>query len=76
MPLDSGLCVLGRLRVRIETPARVGDPHTVIAWSIAHEGRRHHGGAAIHDQRGRLCGVSEGVWIELRDPASMGAQVS
>jgi hypothetical protein len=72
VPLDSGPCVLAGLRARIEGPARVGQPHTVVAWAIEHDARRHRGGAAIHDADGRLCGASEGVWIELRDPAAMG----
>jgi hypothetical protein len=75
VPLDGGPSVLARMRARIEVPARARRPHTVTAWLVGHDGRRHYGGAAIHDEAGRLCGVSEGLWIELRDPASMGARV-
>lgn len=70
-----GPAVLGVMRARIDAPARAGEPHTVIAWTIRHDGRRHHGGAAIHDADGRLCGVAEGVWVELRDPSVVDAQV-
>ena len=74
VPPGAGPCVLARLRARVEAPARAGRPHTVVAWPIAHDGRRHLAGAAIHDESGRLLGASEGLWVELRDPASMGAQ--
>jgi len=30
--------------------------------------------AAIHGPGGELCAYSEGLWIELRDPAQFGAK--
>jgi hypothetical protein len=66
--------VLGRLTGRLVAPVRVGRPHTVVAWLLAHEGRKHRAGAAIHGPDGELCAYSEGLWIELRDPAAMGAK--
>jgi hypothetical protein len=73
LPLD-GVSVLGRLTGRVIAPIEPGRPHTVVAWPIADDGRKHTGGAAIHNADGRLCAYSAGLWIELRDPASMGAQ--
>jgi hypothetical protein len=57
--------VLGRLTGRLLAPIRAQRPHTVVAWSIDHDGRKHRGGAAIHGPDGELCAYSEGLWIEL-----------
>ena len=61
--------VLARLTVALSRPARAGEPHTVVGWPIEHDGRKFRGGAAIHTTDGELCGYSEGLWIELRDPS-------
>jgi hypothetical protein len=73
---DAGPAVLATMRARLDAPVRAGRPHTVIAWTVARHGRRRHGGAAIHDADGVLCGVAEGIWIELRDPSVVGARVA
>ena len=72
-PLD-GVSVLGRLTARLLAPVRAGVPHTVMAWAIEHDGRKHRGGAAIRGPGGEVCAYAEGLWIELRDPAAMGAR--
>jgi hypothetical protein len=69
----SGPSVLARLRARLAASVRVGAPHVVTAWVLSRDGRKHVGGAAITTEDGTLCGVSEGLWIELRDPSSHGA---
>jgi hypothetical protein len=68
-------CVLGRLTARVLAPARAGEPHSVTSWLIGRDGRKRYGGAAIHTADGECCGYSEGLWIELRDPSVVGAQV-
>jgi hypothetical protein len=73
LPLD-GVSVLGRLTCRLLAPIEAGVTHTVVAWPIADDGRKHTGGTAIHAPDGRLCAYSAGLWIELRDPATMGAK--
>jgi hypothetical protein len=65
--------VLARLTARLLAPVQPALPHTVVAWLLAHEGRKHRAAAAIHGPDGELCAYSEGLWIELRDPAAMGA---
>jgi hypothetical protein len=73
--LDEGRpSVLGRLTARLLAPVRAGRPHTVVAWLLGHEGRKHRGAAAIHSPDGELCAYAEGLWIELRDPTSMGVK--
>ncbi|HEX4733787.1 MAG TPA: hypothetical protein VH247_05190 [Thermoleophilaceae bacterium] len=73
LPLD-GVSVLGRLSCRAIAPIEPGEPHTVVAWPISDDGRKHLGGCAIHSADGRLCACSAGLWIELRDPSTMGAK--
>ena len=73
LPLD-GVSVLGRLTCRLVAPIEPGVAHTVVAWPISDDGRKHLGGCAIHAPDGALCAYSAGLWIELRDPATMGAQ--
>jgi len=73
LPTD-GVSVLGRLTCQLVAPIEPGVAHTLVAWPISDDGRKHLGGAAIHDRDGRLCAYSAGLWIELRDPATMGAK--
>lgn len=73
LPLD-GVSVLARLSCKLVTPIEPGVQHTVVAWPISDDGRKHVGGCAIHAPDGTLCAYSAGLWIELRDPATMGAQ--
>ena len=72
----SGTAVLGSLTVDPDrAPVLVGEPHVVIAWLIGRDGRKSRGGAAIYDEEGRVCAISEGLWIRLRDPSVVGARV-
>lgn len=71
---DAGPSVLASLTGRILAPVQAGQRHTVVAWLIGHEGRKHRGAAAIHGPDGELCAYSEGLWIELRDPSTMGVK--
>ena len=71
---DTPACVLARLTGRLVAPVRPGQIHTVVAWLVSHDGRKHRGAAAIHGAKGELCAYSEGLWIELRDPSVMGAR--
>ena len=67
-------CVLARLTARLVRPVLAGEPHTVVAWLIGHDGRKHRGAAAIHAPAGELCAYAEGLWIELRDPSTVAAR--
>ena len=71
---DAPTHVLAHLQARLLAPVRAGEPHTVIAWQVGREGRKAFGAAAIHAADGTLCAVSEGLWIQVRDPARVGAQ--
>jgi hypothetical protein len=61
--------VLGRLSVRILAPVTAGEPHTIVSWPIAIDGRKRHSGAALHTATGELMAVSRALWIELKLPS-------
>lgn len=69
VPVDyTNPSVLGRLTVTLHRPARVGEPHVVVAWPVALDGRKRTGAAALYTAGGELVGTSLGLWIELRPP--------
>ena len=74
LPPGSPPHVLARLEARLVAPIVAGEPHTVIAWPVRREGRKAFGAAAIHAANGTLCAVSEGLWIQVRDPSIVGAR--
>jgi hypothetical protein len=68
--------VLARLTARPgPAAAMAGEEHVVMAWLLGRDGRKIRGAAAIVSPKGEICGVSEGLWIALRDPATHGARV-
>ena len=74
---ESGPQVLARLTARPgPAAAAAGEEHVVMAWLLGRDGRKSRGAAAIVSPKGEICGVSEGLWIALRDPATHGAKVS
>jgi hypothetical protein len=75
LPMN-GVSVLGRLTCRLIAPIEPGVTHTVAAWPIGDDGRKHTGAAAVYAPGGTLCAYSAGLWIELRDPATMGAKTA
>ena len=58
--------VLARLAVRVLEPVRADEPHTIVSWPVALDGRKRHAGAALHGADGELLAVSRALWIELR----------
>ena len=74
VPLDAKPSVLARLTACLLEPVRPGEPHVVSAWLLGHDGRKHRGASSIHGPDGELCAYAEGLWVELRDPAAMGAR--
>jgi hypothetical protein len=66
--------VLARLAVRRLAPVRPGVPHVVAAWQTDRDGRKHHAAGCLYDATtGTPVAVSTALWIELRDPATLGA---
>jgi hypothetical protein len=58
--------VLARLTARLACPVRVGEPHAILSWPLAIDGRKHHAACALFDSGGRLLCASRALWIELR----------
>ena len=59
--------VLARLTARLAASVLVGEPHTLVSWPLAVEGRKRHGACALFDSEGRLLCASRALWIELRE---------
>jgi hypothetical protein len=58
--------VLARLTAKLGPPVRVGEPHAIVSWPLAVDGRKRHAAAALFDSEGHLLGTSRALWIELR----------
>lgn len=58
--------LLGEFTAHVDRRLHVGESATVLAWKIAHEGRKYTAGTAIFDEDGEVCGRSLAVWIEPR----------
>ena len=62
--------VLATMTATLHAPVEPGRDYVVTAWPIASEGRKHRGGAAITDARGKPVALAEALWITLRDCVS------
>jgi hypothetical protein len=71
-PDDPGFrpIVLARLATRIVAPVMAGEPHTIVSWPMAIDGRKRHSGAALYAHTGDLLAVSRALWIELKPAAA------
>jgi hypothetical protein len=58
--------VLARLTARLGCSVKVGEPHAIVSWPLAADGRKHHSACALFDSSGRLLCASQALWIELR----------
>ena len=59
------LMVLGEMQAHVDRKVRVGEPCTVIGWSLGAEGRKHYAGTAIFDGEGELCARARATWVEV-----------
>lgn len=59
--------MLGRLAASLDAPVRVDEPHAIVTWALARDGRKRRAGAALFDADGRVRACSRAVWIELRE---------
>jgi hypothetical protein len=62
----SGLILLGRLAARVVERPRPGDRCVAMGWELATDGRKIRCGSAVVAEDGRLLGVAEATWIQLR----------
>ena len=62
----AGMALLGRIGAVVHRRPSVGEPLVVSGWAIAHDGRKHHVGTAIHDEAGDLVAAARATWISLK----------
>jgi hypothetical protein len=55
--------LLGRLAARIVAPVTPGEPHVVIGWPIAEDGRKRFAGSAVFDAAGGLRAYARSTWL-------------
>ena len=61
----AGMAVLGRIAVEIVERPAIGQPVIVTGWGIAHDGRKHRVGTALHDRGGGLIAKASATWITI-----------
>jgi hypothetical protein len=59
--------VLGRLSVQIGS-VRATEPHVVVGWRLAAEGRKMLAGSALFTADGQAVGAARATWIRLSCP--------
>lgn len=61
--------VLGRMTLRRDASPVVGEPHVVMGWTVASEGRKTFSGTALYDAGGTLLALAEQTWfaVDLAD---------
>jgi hypothetical protein len=63
------LSVLATMTAELEAPIHAGETYVITAWPISHDGRKHRGGAALHDASGTRVAVADTLWITPRGTA-------
>jgi hypothetical protein len=58
--------VLARLTARLGCSVVTGEPHAILSWPLAVDGRKHVGACALFDSARRLLCASQALWIEVR----------
>lgn len=58
--------VLGRFSVNQIAPVTTGEPHVVVGWRLAADGRKMTAGSALLTAAGQAVGVAHATWIRLR----------
>jgi hypothetical protein len=64
---DGPPLVLARLTARLGCSVRMNEPHALVSWPLAVEGRKRHAASALFDERGQLLCAARALWIELRE---------
>jgi hypothetical protein len=58
--------VLGRFTVQQIGPVKTSEPHVVVGWRVAQDGRKLLAGAALFTAAGQAVGAARATWIRLR----------
>ncbi|MCB8820274.1 hypothetical protein [Microvirga rosea] len=62
--------LLGRMTARLYGPVSAGEPHMVIAWKVAVDGRKEIAGSALFSGSGTLKGAAKAIWFDVSRVAS------
>jgi hypothetical protein len=57
--------LLGRMTARQLAPVTAGQPHVVVGWRLAQDGRKVMAGSALFTGTGQAVGVAHATWIRL-----------
>jgi hypothetical protein len=60
--------LLGRLAARIDARPTPDEPHVVVGWRRAIDGRKRYAGSAVFTADGELLAQARSTWIQLRLP--------
>ena len=66
---DGAQYLLGRQTARQLGAVKAGDPHVVVGWRLAVQGRKILSGSALFTASGQAVGVAQATWIRLRRQA-------
>ena len=58
--------LLGRLSARQTGPVKTGEPHVVVGWRLAEDGRKLLAGSALFTAAGQLAALARATWIRLK----------
>ncbi len=58
--------LLGRLSACQIGPVKASEPHIVVGWRLAEEGRKLLAGSALFTENGQAVGVARAIWIRCR----------
>lgn len=62
---EAGPAVLGRIAAQIEHRPNAGETLLVTGWPIAHDGRKHQSGTALHRRDGSRVAAAVATWISI-----------
>jgi hypothetical protein len=65
-PDELPMSVLAQLTARLDAPVIAGEEHTVIAWPMGRDGRKHHAGSAVLSGDGEVLAVGRALLIQLQ----------
>ncbi len=64
-PQPDSPMLLGELQVEIRGPVRIGERCVLLAWAMAHDGRKHRTATALYGEAGECRGLGIATWIEI-----------
>jgi hypothetical protein len=64
--LDGAPFLLGRLAAHQIGEIKAGQPHVVVGWRLADEGRKVRAASALFTAHGQAVGIAQATWIRIR----------